>query len=107
MRGEDTEDWADGVPIYESLSKQMPVWDRSSENISVSSDLAESRSLTTRFISFASTPSIVFLMTFSFVLFVLWSEYIVLPNVIRDTVLYTGEIFMNFWNDFLARVKSL
>lgn len=107
MRGEDTEDWADGVPIYESLSEQMPVWDRSSENISVSSDLAESRSLTTRFISFASTPSIVFLMTFSFVLFVLWSEYIVLPDVIRDTVLYSGEIFLNFWNDFLARVKSL
>ena len=107
MQGEATEGSADGAANYESPSEQMPVRDRSSENTTVSSDLAESRSLTTRFSEFASRPSIVFLMTFSFALFVLWSEYIVLPDAIRTTVLHFGEIFLNLWDDFLARVKSL
>ena len=106
MQGEGTEDSADGAPSYESPSEQMPVWDRSSENIAVSSDPAEWRSLTSRFSEFASRPSIVFLMTFSFALFVLWSEYIVLPDAIRTAVLHFGEIFLSLWNGFLARVSS-
>lgn len=106
-RGDDTEDPADSVLTYESSSEQMPVWKRSSKNSAVSLDLPESRSLTTRFISFASRPSIVFVMTFSLALFVLWSEYIVLPDVMRNTVLHFAEMLLNPWNDFLARVKSL
>ena len=107
MRGEDAEDSADGVPIYESLSEQMPVWDRSLETLTASLDLVESKPLTARVISFASKPSIVFLVTFNLVLLVLWWEYIVLPDVMRDFVLQVGEILLDLWDAFLAEVVNL
>ena len=107
MRGEDAEDSADGVPIYESLSEQTPVWDRSLETLTASLDLVESKPLTARVISFASKPSIVFLVTFNLVLLVLWWEYIVLPDVMRDFVLQVGEILLDLWDAFLAEVVNL
>ena len=107
MRGEDAEDSADGVPIYESLSEQMPVWDRSLETLTASLDLVESKPLTARVISFASKPSIVFLVTFNLVLLVLWWEYIVLPDVMRDFVLQVGEILLDLWDAFLAELVNL
>ena len=107
IRGEDAEDSADGVPIYESLSEQMPVWDRSLETLTASLDLVESKPLTARVISFASKPSIVFLVTFNLVLLVLWWEYIVLPDVMRDFVLQVGEILLDLWDAFLAEVVNL
>ncbi len=106
MRGEDAEDSADGVPIYESLSEQMPVWDRSLETLTASLDLVESKPLTARVISFASKPSIVFLVTFNLVLLVLWWEYIVLPDVMRDFVLQVGEILLDLWDAFLAELVN-
>ena len=107
MRGEDAEDSADGVPIYESLSEQMPVWDRSLETLTASLDLVESKPLTARVISFASKPSIVFLVTFNLVLLVLWWEYIVLPDVMRDFVLQVREILLDLWDAFLAELVNL
>ena len=106
MRGEDAEDSADGVPIYESLSEQMPVWDRSLETLTASLDLVESKPLTARVISFASKPSIVFLVTFNLVLLVLWWEYIVLPDVMRNFVLQVGEILLDLWDAFLAELVN-
>lgn len=105
-REEDTEERACSVNIHESSSEQMPVWDRSSENTNVSLDLVESKSLAARVISFASKPSIVFLMTFNLVLLVLWWEYIVLPDVMSDFVLKGGEILLDLWNTYVVELVN-
>jgi hypothetical protein len=64
-------------------------------------------SLTARVISCVSKPSVVFFITFNLALFVLWSEYIVLPDIMRDFFLQFGEILLNLWSNFLAEVRNL
>ena len=107
-RGDSTEHAGDGISIArESPAEQPLVWDRSPDKANESPDLSESMSLAAVVISLISRPSIVFFMTFNLALFVLWSEYIVLPDFMRNVVLQFGETLFSVWNNFRVEVRNL
>jgi hypothetical protein len=106
--GDDTEYAADSALIsHEPSAEQWSVWDRSPEKAVDRHDFYKSMSLTARVISCVSKPGVVFFITFNLALFVLWSEYIVLPDIMRDFFLQFGEILLNLWSNFLAEVRNL